>query len=131
MLSLGIFLSSVRAEVDGALCILQQKIKIKLGGYVVFSPAICDPRPLRCWGVIKDHIKLFKSARIDGMLYSHAEDPYIRPKEHKFANEVQGLTLRTGFCKDLTSRRAHGFYRRDCSAALFKEVKEFISKRAK
>jgi len=103
----------------------------KLGGYVVFSPAICGPRPLKCWDVIDEHIKLFKSARIDGILYSHPEDPYFRPREHKFANEVQGLTLRTGFCQDLTGRRAHGFYRRNCSAALFKEVKEFISKRAK
>jgi hypothetical protein len=105
--------------------------KHKLGGYVVFAPAICGPRPLKCWDVIDEHIRLFKSARIDGILYSHPEDLYFSPREHNFANEVQGLSLRTGFCKDLTGRRAHGFYRRYCSAALYKEVKEFISKRAK
>ena len=103
--------------------------KQKLGGYVVFAPAICGPRPLSCWDVIDEHITLFKSAPITGILYSHPEDPYFSPREHKFANEVQGLTLRTGFCKELTGRRAHSFYLRNCSAALSKEVKEFISKR--
>ena len=103
--------------------------KYKLGGYVVFAPAICGPRPLKCWDVIDEHIRLFKSARIDGILYSHPEDPYFSPREHKFANEVQGLTLRTGFCKELTGRRAHSFYRKICSESLSKEVKEFISQR--
>ena len=105
--------------------------KKKLGGYVVFAPAICGPRPLSCRHVIDHHITLFKSARITGILYSHPEDPYFNPEEHRFANEVQGLTLRTGFCKELNGRHAHNFYRRNCSAALSKEVKEFISRRTK
>jgi len=105
--------------------------KYKLGGYVVFAPAICGPRPLKCRDVIDEHIRLFKSARIDGILYSHPEDRYFTPRDHEFANEVQGLTLRTGFCKELTGRRAHGFYQRSCSASLSKEVREFISQRTK
>lgn len=105
--------------------------KNKLGGYVVFSPAICGPRPLKCPDVIDEHIRLFKSARIDGILYSHPADPYFSSREHKFANEVQGLTLRSGFCGELTGRRAHSFYRRNCSESLSKEVKEFISQRTK
>ena len=96
---------------------------------MVFAPAICGPRPLSCWDVIDEHIRLFKSARIDGILYSHPENLYPRPGEHKFANEVQGLRLRTGFCKDLTGMRTHGFYRRSCSKSISKEVKRFIYKR--
>ena len=105
--------------------------KYDLGGYVVFAPAICGPRPLKCWGVIDEHIRFFKSARIDGILYSHPEDRYFTPREHEFANEVQGLTLRTGFCKELTGRHAHGFYRRNCSASLSTEVRDFIAQRSK
>ena len=101
----------------------------KLGGYIVYAPAICGPRPLKCWYTIDGHIKLFKSARIDGILYSHSKDRYFTPKEHKFATKVKGLTLRTGFCGELTERRAHGFYRRSCSSALIREVRDFISKR--
>jgi pimeloyl-ACP methyl ester carboxylesterase len=103
--------------------------KQKLGGYIVFAPAICGPRPLSCWDVIDEHITLFKSARIDGILYSHPLDPFFSPKEHKFANEVQGLKLRTGFCRSLTGRRAHGFYKEICSGELSEEVKEYIFKR--
>ena len=101
----------------------------ELGGYVVFAPAICGPRPLKCWDVIDEHIRLFKSARIEGILYSHPKDRYFTPKEHKFANEVKGLTLRTRFCEELTSRRAHGAYQRNCSESLVTEVRNFISRR--
>jgi hypothetical protein len=103
--------------------------KQTLGGYIVFAPAICGPRPLSCWDVIEKHITLFKSARIDGILYSHPLDPFFSPKEHKFANEVQGLKLRTGFCRYLTGRRAHSFYKANCSRELSEEMKEYISKR--
>ena len=108
-----------------------KKQKIQFGGYVVFAPAICGPRPLKCRDVIDKHIRLFKAARINGILYSHPEDPYFTPREHEFANEVQGLTLRTGFCKELTGRHAHGFYRRNCSASLSTEVRDFIAQRSK
>ena len=102
----------------------------ELGGYIVFAPAICGPRPLKCWDVIEEHIKLFKSATIDGILYSHAEDPFFSPREHQFTSKVQDLELRTGFCKNLTGSGAHGFYQKPCSGSLTKEVEKFISKRA-
>ena len=101
----------------------------ELGGYVVFAPAICGPRPLKCWDVIDEHIRLFKSARIEGILFSHPKDRYFTPKEHSFANEVKGLTLRTRFCEELTSRQAHGAYQRHCSESLVTEVRDLISKR--
>ena len=96
---------------------------------MVFVPAICSLRPLKCWDVIDEHIRLFKSARIEGILYSHSKDRYFTPKEHSFANEVKGLTLRTRFCEEHTSRQAHGPYRRHCSESLVTEVRDLISKR--
>lgn len=101
----------------------------KLGGYVVFAPAICGFRGSGCPVVVDEHITLFKSARIDGILYSHPEDTYFTPSDHKFANGVPGLKLRTGFCKELKGRRAHSFYRHYCSKQLVHEIKEFMHKR--
>jgi len=104
--------------------------KHKLGGHIIFAPAICGPRPLSCINVINKHISLFKSSQIDGILFSHKKDRFFRPEEHKFAKEVQGLKLRTNFCEGLSTKKAHFFYSKNCSYELLEEVKEFISKRS-
>jgi len=100
----------------------------ELGGYLIFAPAICGPKPLRCQKVISDHITLFKKARIKGIVFSHKRDPYLSFTDHKFVKEIGGLTLRGEFCKTLKGVCAHRFYRNNCSKVLVTEITEFMSK---
>jgi len=101
-----------------------------LGGYITFAPAVCGPRPLRCMETIAKDIEFFKSSQINGFLFSNIKDPFFRPEEHSFAAQVQGLNLVSDFCNALDERRAHNFFREECSTVIFDQVKSFIQMRS-
>jgi hypothetical protein len=101
----------------------------ELGGYVLYAPAICGPQPISCWSVIDEHIKLFKTSKMHGILFSHPNDPFFTPKEHSFARVMPNFKLKTDFCEHLSSSMAHGFYRRHCIMSSLKVITQFIQTR--